>query len=147
MVSERERDDLRAPMPDLLRERCGITDLRRSFRCPSPDHDDSDPSAHYYENGNPVHCFGCGKTWDVFTLVGELDGIDAFPDQAKAVAANPTTPSLTGSIPPRHPYINMNEGIVGGAWKAGGRGRPPALQSMPCAGARGSSKMSGWSRW
>ena len=86
MVSERERDDLRASMPDLLRERCGITDLRRSFRCPSPEHDDSDPSAHYYENGHTVHCFGCGKTWDAFQLVGELDGIETFPDQAKAVA-------------------------------------------------------------
>ncbi|MBQ9043565.1 MAG: toprim domain-containing protein [Eggerthellaceae bacterium] len=86
MVSERERDDLRASMPDLLRERCGIVNLRRSFSCPSPGHEDSDPSAHYYENGHTVHCFGCGKTWDVFTLIGELDGIDGFAEQAKAVA-------------------------------------------------------------
>ena len=86
MVSERERDDLRAMMPELLRERFGITDLRRSFRCPAPDHDDSDPSAHYYDNGNTVHCFGCGRTWDVFTLVGAIDGIDGFAEQAAAVA-------------------------------------------------------------
>lgn len=86
MVSERARDDLRAFMPELLRERLGITDLRRSFRCPSRDHDDSDPSAHYYENGNTVHCFGCDRTWDVFSLVGELDGIESFPEQARAVA-------------------------------------------------------------
>lgn len=86
MLDERERDDLRAAMPDVLRERCGVTDLRRSFRCPSRDHDDSDPSAHYYENGHTVHCFGCGKTWDVFSLLGELDGIDSFPEQARAVA-------------------------------------------------------------
>lgn len=86
MVSERDRDELRAAMPELLAARCGITDLRRSFRCPSPDHDDRDPSAHYYENDNTVHCFGCDKTWDVFSLVGELDGIDGFAEQARAVA-------------------------------------------------------------
>jgi len=86
MVSERERDDLRACMPELLSTRLGITDLRRPFKCPSPGHDDSDPSAHYYENGHTVHCFGCGKTWDVFQLIGELDGIGSFPEQARAVA-------------------------------------------------------------
>ncbi|MBQ9043880.1 MAG: hypothetical protein IJ111_13825 [Eggerthellaceae bacterium] len=86
MVSERERDDLREAMPEVLSIRCGVTYLRRSFRCPSPAHEDSDPSAHYYEDGHTVHCFGCGKTWDVFQLIGELDGIDSFPDQAKAVA-------------------------------------------------------------
>jgi replicative DNA helicase len=86
MVSEHDRDGLRACMPELLEARCGVTDLRRSFRCPSPAHDDRDPSAHYYENDHTVHCFGCGRTWDVFSLVGELDGIDGFAEQAKAVA-------------------------------------------------------------
>ena len=77
---------LRAFMPDLLTMRLGITDLSRSFSCPSPAHDDRDPSAHYYENDHSVHCFGCGKTWDVFSLIGELDGIEGFAEQAQAVA-------------------------------------------------------------
>ena len=75
MITETDRDALRTLMPELLNVRCGITDLRRSFRCPSPNHDDRDPSAHYYENDNTVHCFGCGKTWDVFSLIAELDGV------------------------------------------------------------------------
>ena len=86
MVTETDREALRELMPELLSVRCGITDLRRSFRCPSPNHDDRDPSAHYYANENTVHCFGCGKTWDVFSLVAELDGIDGFAEQARAVA-------------------------------------------------------------
>ena len=86
MISEHDRDALRELMPDLLRERFGVTDVRRSFRCPSPDHEDSDPSAHYYEDGNSVYCFGCGRTWDVFTLLGEVDGIEGFAEQARAVA-------------------------------------------------------------
>lgn len=51
MITETDRDALRELMPELLNVRCGITDLRRSFRCPSPNHDDRDPSAHYYEIG------------------------------------------------------------------------------------------------
>lgn len=86
MISEHDRDELRRRMPELLEARCGITDLRRSFRCPSPAHDDRDPSAHYYENDNTVHCFGCGKTWDVFSLIGELGGIGGFAEQTRAVA-------------------------------------------------------------
>lgn len=119
MVSERERDDLRAMMPDLLRERCGVTDLRRSFKCPSPGHDDSDPSAHYYEDGHTVHCFGCGRTWDVFSLVGELDGIGSFPEQARAVAEAvgyrlDETPEARASRPrpkprPRPPFDEPRE--------------------------------------
>lgn len=86
MISERDRDELRRRMPELLEARCGIADLRRSFRCPSPGHDDRDPSARYYADDNTVHCFGCGKTWDAFSLVGELDGIAGFADRARAVA-------------------------------------------------------------
>lgn len=86
MISETDKEALRALMPELLSTRLGITDLRRSFRCPSPGHDDRDPSAHYYENDHSVHCFGCGRTWDVFSLVGELDGIESFAEQARAVA-------------------------------------------------------------
>ena len=86
MISERDKEELRAFMPELLSTRLGITNLQRSFCCPLPAHDDRDPSAHYYENDHSVHCFGCGKTWDVFSLIGELDGIDGFAEQAVADA-------------------------------------------------------------
>lgn len=102
MITETDRDALRELMPELLNVRCGITDLRRSFRCPSPNHDDRDPSAHYYENDNTVHCFGCGKTWDVFSLIAELDGIDGFAEQARAVA-DAVGYRLSGDDEPRRP--------------------------------------------
>lgn len=85
-ISEAERATLRAAMPEVLRELCGVTDVRRAFRCPSPDHDDRDPSARYYADAHTVHCFGCGRTWDVFDLVGMVDGVCGFTEQAHAVA-------------------------------------------------------------
>ena len=86
MIGEHDIEQLRACLPDVLRERCGVVDLRRPFRCPSPEHEDRGPSAHYYERGHTVHCFGCGGTWDAFSLIGAIDGIDGFPEQVKAVA-------------------------------------------------------------
>lgn len=122
MVSERDREALRACMPELLGVRCGVSDLRRSFRCPSPSHDDRDPSAHYYEDDHVVHCFGCGKTWDVFSLVGELDGIEGFAEQARAVAEavgysldespGEARPRPRAARPPRPPFEEPREAGV-----------------------------------
>ena len=86
MITETDKEALRASMPEVLEILFGITDLRRSFRCPLPDHDDRDPSAHYYANDNTVHCFGCGKTFDVFKLMELLYGITGFAEQARKVA-------------------------------------------------------------
>lgn len=85
-ISDQDREALRASMPLLLGELCGVENLRRPFRCPSPAHDDREPSARYYEDNCTVHCFGCGGTWDAFSLVGMLRGIEGFPAQARAVA-------------------------------------------------------------
>ena len=86
MISDTDKEALRASMPELLSTLFGITDLRRSFSCPLPNHDDRDPSAHYYANDNTVHCFGCGVTFDAFKLMELLYGITGFAEQARAVA-------------------------------------------------------------
>lgn len=85
-VRDADVEALRACMPELLRVRCGVENLSRSFSCPAPDHEDRDPSAHYYADRQVVHCFGCERTWDVFDLVGMLDGIEGFADRVQAVA-------------------------------------------------------------
>lgn len=85
-ISDQDREALRASMPELLGALCGVEDLRRPFRCPSPAHDDREPSARYYADNHTVHCFGCGGTWDAFSLVGMLRGAEGFPAQARAVA-------------------------------------------------------------
>ncbi len=85
-ITEKERKELRAMMPDFLEGKLGITNTHRPFRCPNPDHEDSEPSASYYPDSNIVHCFGCDKSWDIFSLVGMLYGINSFVDQAKRAA-------------------------------------------------------------
>jgi len=86
MISDFDIQCLREFLADVLRILLGITDLRRSFKCPCPDHDDSSPSAKYYADNHTVHCFGCGKTWDVFSLVGMILNISGFVEQVRKVA-------------------------------------------------------------
>ena len=85
-ISDRDKEALRELMPDVLRILFGIENLGRSFSCPLPDHEDSDPSAHYYADTHTVHCFGCDADMDVFDLVGAYYGIAEFPEQARKVA-------------------------------------------------------------
>ena len=85
-MGDDDKEALKALMPELLRARLGIEDLSRNFRCPDPGHDDSTPSATYYDREHLVYCHGCQQCWDVFALVKMLDGIGSFPEQARAVA-------------------------------------------------------------
>lgn len=86
VISDQQRMELKAKMPELLEKRLGVTNLRGAFRCPSPHHEDKNPSARYHAPSQSIHCFGCGATWDVFSLVGMLDGISGFKEQATQVA-------------------------------------------------------------
>ena len=101
-ISERDIDYLRTCMALVLSILFGVTDLRRSFRCPLPGHDDSDPSAHFYADNNTVHCYGCGETVDVFGLVGAHFGIASFPEQVQKVAEI-SDYSLSGDDGPPRP--------------------------------------------
>lgn len=59
----------------------------QNFSCPSVSHNDDTPSAHYYEDEKcpQVYCFGCGGAWNIFTLVGEREGLTSFRDQIERV--------------------------------------------------------------
>ena len=84
--SEHDIEFLRGCTETVVREVLGVTDPSRAMRCPNPDHDDSDPSAHFYVKDGLVHCFGCDGTWDVFGLVGMVYGIAGFREQVEKVA-------------------------------------------------------------
>ena len=85
-VAEYDIEFLRGCTETVVRELFGVTDPSRPMRCPNPDHDDSDPSAHFYVKDGLVHCFGCDGTWDVFALVGMVFGISGFREQVEKVA-------------------------------------------------------------
>ncbi len=50
--------------------------VEQNIRCPSNDHYDRTPSAHIYEDGNMIKCFGCDKIFGVLSLYMEVEGYD-----------------------------------------------------------------------
>ncbi|MBA2668529.1 MAG: toprim domain-containing protein [Trueperaceae bacterium] len=56
------------------------------LRCPSPDHEDRTPSAYAYadDRGGHVHCYGCGRHWDLVAVLVELRGM-TMPEALKHV--------------------------------------------------------------
>lgn len=87
MIPDSDIAALRERMPEVLFALYGIDRLSANFACPNPEHDDSDPSAHYYAETQRVKCFGCGGNWDVFDLTGMAQGIGTFQEKVEAVAA------------------------------------------------------------
>lgn len=43
-------------------------------QCLFPDHEDHDPSMHYWEENNIFFCFGCSRTADIYTLANIFEG-------------------------------------------------------------------------
>ena len=85
-----QHEELKAKLPDYLmsitvRERSGL------YHCPlcgSGTHrgSNSDGAFSVYENGTRWHCFACGKSGDIFTLIGLMENIPDFPQQIARVA-------------------------------------------------------------
>lgn len=80
-----QNEDLKAKLPDYLaritvRERSGL------YHCPlcgSGTHRGaaSDGAFSVYDNGTRWHCFACGESGDLFTLIGLVEHITEFPKQ------------------------------------------------------------------
>ena len=77
-----DKQQLRDQLPAWLHEH-GYP-LNRSFGCLNPAHEDRHPSMRYNPANQTVHCFSCGATYDLFDLIGQEEGLDAFPDRLAA---------------------------------------------------------------
>lgn len=82
MISDATKEAINARMPEVLRA-YGI-DPTRDF-C-APWRDDRKPSCHFSPESGLVTDFGADERFDVFALVGRMEGLDRFPDQARRAA-------------------------------------------------------------
>ncbi len=76
---DRTREYLKTKLPEYLMGK-GIN-IRTNFRCLNPNHPDLHPSMHYLQKSNTVHCFACGKSYDIFSLIGLEYNLENFKDQ------------------------------------------------------------------
>lgn len=95
-------DALRGCIEEYLQQR-GLP-LRKPFRCLSPAHEDNHPSMHFNRQGNQVHCFSCGVSYDLFDLVGLDYGLERFPDKFRKACEIFRFPQP--DAPPRTPARN-----------------------------------------
>ena len=59
--------EVKTHLTDYLQEK-GLP-LNKAFNCLNPDHDDIHPSMSYDRKHNLVHCFSCGKSYDLLDLI------------------------------------------------------------------------------
>lgn len=78
-MSKQWVNEIKGKMEEYLLQR-GVP-LRKHFRCLNPAHEDVKPSMCYYRNGQNVHCFSCGVTYDIFDLIGLDYGLSTFAEQ------------------------------------------------------------------
>jgi len=56
-------------------------DNRGFIKCLNPEHDDHNPSMHFWDENNLLFCFSCSATYDIFGLCSLLEGKpDCGPD-------------------------------------------------------------------
>lgn len=67
--SEQELAQLREQLLPYLISTRGIKNVKEKFLCPSPSHQDHDPSASYDARRNRWKCFSCGVSGTLFDLV------------------------------------------------------------------------------
>jgi hypothetical protein len=53
------------------------------MRCFSKIHEDKHPSMSFYRRANICKCFACGKTYNIFELVGQEYGLKTFKEQVE----------------------------------------------------------------
>ena len=78
---EQLRDLLRKKLPDYLRQK-GIA-VDSEFTCLNPEHDDHQHSMSYDPRDCRVHCYTCGKQYDIFQIVGHDYNLTDFNSQFK----------------------------------------------------------------
>lgn len=75
------KETLKTYLKDYLRDTDRPTTT--PFRCINPNHEDVHPSMSYNEKKNVVHCFSCGKSYDLYGVIGIDYNLTDFKDQLK----------------------------------------------------------------
>ncbi len=96
----------RLPLADFITKYSPVTfspagrnELR--CRCPFPDHDDGSPSFFVNIEKNVFHCFGCGRSGDLFVFAQAWLGLASFAATADVLAPWADMPNRSERRPPR----------------------------------------------
>ncbi|MGV3311839.1 DNA primase [Streptococcus suis] len=87
MVSKEKINDIKQAVNivDIIGESVALTKAGRNFLGLCPFHGEKTPSFNVVEDKQFYHCFGCGKSGDVFKFIEEIQGV-TFGDAVQIVA-------------------------------------------------------------
>lgn len=82
-IGKEEKEKLKEFLEEYLNLK-GIN-TKKLIRCFSTDHEDRNPSMSYYAPYKICKCFACGKTYNIFQLIGQEYGIQDYKKQVEKV--------------------------------------------------------------
>jgi len=99
------RDDIETHgrLPALIAHLFPTIGPRGKVRCPTPEHEDRNPSASLNAETGAWKCHGCGARGDAVSLYGDRLGLTDFADIAEALRGAGFLPPGDGPAPPRSP--------------------------------------------
>ncbi len=112
-----ERIKDRVDIVDLIGSTVQLRRAGRSFKGLCPFHQEKTPSFVVFPETQGYHCFGCGKSGDIFTFVMETESL-TFPDALERLAQRAGIELITSRAPNaerderRHRLIDLNERAV-----------------------------------
>ena len=78
-MDEQIKQELKTKLGDYLQTYHGISHLKNNFNCLNPNHNDQNPSMSLKDDY--INCFACGKSYDLFSLIGQAYNLSDYKDQ------------------------------------------------------------------
>ena len=79
-MKQERKEEIKLLLKDYLEKILNIN-TGKAFKCLNPIHEDKNPSMHFNNKNNTVHCFSCDVTYDIFDLIKikyNVSGQEAF---------------------------------------------------------------------
>ncbi|MBG9366736.1 DNA primase [Streptococcus sp. NLN64] len=109
MVSTQDIQDLksRVNIVDVIGDYLPLTKAGRNYLGLCPFHGEKTPSFNVNQEKQFYHCFGCGKSGDVYRFIEEIDGIPFMEAVAKVAQFNGETMDIAPSrqVPAKKPSV------------------------------------------
>ena len=83
---------------DVIGETVALTKAGRNFLGLCPFHGEKTPSFNVVEDKQFYHCFGCGKSGDVFKFIEDYRGVSFMEDDCRWHGAAPGDEELVKAI-------------------------------------------------
>lgn len=99
-------DNFKPLLADYLTNKHGLN-IHKLFTCLNPDHEDNHPSMSYSSKYNICKCFACGKTYDIFDLVGLDYGVESFKEKLEIV--DKLYPNISNIVFKKFDVIESND--------------------------------------